>query len=77
MNHEYFKAWRENQLSFFLFFDGASKNKTSVASAGGVIFIPKGHLAYTFSWNLGTLSNNLVESYALLQGLTIAKSLNL
>jgi ribonuclease HI len=40
---------------------------------GGVIFSPGGTIRLTFSWSLGTTTNNQVEAYALLQGLLLAQ----
>lgn len=57
--------------------DAFSRLNLEEASKGwqvptGINFSPEGHQVNTFSWNLGMLSNNLAESYALLQGLIIA-----
>lgn len=42
--------------------------------AGGVIFSPGEQTRLTFSWRLGTTTNNQVEAYALYQGLILAQS---
>jgi hypothetical protein len=46
-------------------------------SVGGVLHDPRGKIKTTYSWNIGVASNNQAESYALLQGLLIAKSKNI
>jgi ribonuclease HI len=45
-----------------------------VASAGGVILSLGGHTRLTFSWSLGTKTNNEVEAYALFKGLLLAQN---
>jgi ribonuclease HI len=44
--------------------------------AGGALHDLRGTLAISFAWGLSQLSNNLVEAYALLCGLTLAKEKN-
>jgi ribonuclease HI len=38
-----------------------------VASVGGIIIDPEGHLEMTFAWGLGNSTNNQGEAYAFLQ----------
>jgi ribonuclease HI len=48
-----------------------------VAGAGGVILFPRGNKVLSFHWSLGIASNNQAEAYALLQGLLLAKKMNI
>ena len=52
---------------FKLFFDKASKGNPGVAGGEGVIICPKEKIEVEYSWNIGTDSNNMVESYGLWQ----------
>jgi ribonuclease HI len=65
--------WLNTQKSHVLCFDGASKGNPGEAGAGGVLFGPRGQRMITYSWNLGTTTNNSAEAYALLKGTQIAK----
>jgi ribonuclease HI len=40
---------------------------------GGVLFIPRGQILLTYSWNLGITTNNLAEAYAIFKGAQLAK----
>jgi hypothetical protein len=40
-------------------------------SVGGVLYGPRGTRVLEFSWNLGIASNNVVEAYAVYQGLLL------
>jgi ribonuclease HI len=51
--------------------------KLEGATAGGVLYDPRGQIESTHSWNIGPASNNQAEAYALLQSLLIAKSKNI
>jgi ribonuclease HI len=51
--------------------------KCSLAGLGGAIYSPRGSIVYTYAWSLRTMSNNLAEAYALLQGLILAMGLGL
>jgi hypothetical protein len=43
------------------------------AGAGGVLYSPRGNQFLDFSWNLGKTSNNMVEAYAIYQGILLAQ----
>ena len=47
---------------------------TSAAGGAGVFFTPDGIIETTFSWGLGTETNNIAEALALWKGLVIAKN---
>ena len=64
-----FKSWLREQNSFAFFFDGASKGNLGVARAGGILLDPRGHVEQTFTWGLGTRTNNEAKWLALLQGI--------
>ena len=69
--------WIKDQNSYSLFFDGASKGNPGKASAEGLIMNPRGQIINSFSWGLGSKTNNEAEWLALLQGLEMidAKSI--
>ena len=48
-----------------------------MARAGGVIYEPKGNHVSTYAWELGIVTNNKVEAYALLQGPSIVISMGI
>ena len=66
-----------DQDHFTLCIDGASKGNPRVTGSGGVLYDPGGNIENTYSWNLGVATNNQAESYALLQGLFIARLQNI
>ena len=59
-------AWLQEQNSYSLFFDGASKGNPGVVGAGGILLDPRGQIEKNFAWGLGRKTNNEVESMALL-----------
>lgn len=65
--------WRENQKSYCLFFDGASKNNPGKAGVGGIIIDPWGKAMVSYEWGLGETTNNKAEAYNLLMGSRIIK----
>jgi ribonuclease HI len=67
-----FSDWLLQQQSHYLFFDGASRNNPGIAGAGGILGDPGGNRVIQFAWGLGLASNNLVEAYALWNGLRLA-----
>ena len=60
-------------VSAVLFFDGASKGKSRVSSTGGVIFFPDSLIHLSFSWGLGTMTNNQAECYNFLIDIQLVK----
>jgi hypothetical protein len=68
-----FTTWINSQKNHVLSFDGASKGNPGEEGVGGVLFGPRGKMMITYSWNLGTTTNNSAEAYALLKGIQIAK----
>jgi ribonuclease HI len=44
---------------------------------GGSLLDPGGNIFTHYSWGLGATSNNTIEAYDLLQGLSIAKERNI
>jgi ribonuclease HI len=48
-----------------------------MAGVGGVIYDPKGKQESAYAWGLGIATNNQIEAYALLQGLSIIISLGI
>ena len=64
-----FENWMKERKIFKLFFDCASKRNPGMAGGGGVIICPKGKIEMEYYWNIGTDSNNVVESYGLWQGI--------
>ena len=56
-----------------IFFDGASKGNPGILGAGGLVFSPNRLTKLSFSWGLGTMSNNLDKSYRLLMEIQFAK----
>jgi len=67
-----FELWCKNLGRNLLFFDGASKGNPGNAGGGGVLYGPDGEMKLSYSWNLGTESNNVAEALALWQGLNQA-----
>jgi len=55
-----------------LFFDEASRNNPRVVVVGGSLFDLGGNIKTFYSWGLGSASNDIVEAYALFQGLKLA-----
>ena len=55
------------------FFYGAYKGNPEISGAGGLVFSPDRLTEFSFSWGLGIMSNNKVESYSLLMASQIAK----
>jgi hypothetical protein len=70
--HEFIN-WSNSHKKHVLSFDGASKGNPGEGGVGGAIRNPRGQLMDTYSWNLGIVSNNVAEAYALLKGIQIAK----
>ena len=66
------KIWM-NSSSGVVFFDGASKGNPGESGAGGLVLSPDSLTKLSFSWGLGSLSNNQAESYSLLMATQIAK----
>jgi len=58
-SHQVYNLCLTSQVGYILFFDGASKGKLREASAGGVLYNPRGKRMLDFSWNLGINSNNM------------------
>ena len=56
-----------------IFCDGASKGNPGISKAGGLVFSPQILIESSFSWGLGTMSNNQAESYSLLMASQFAK----
>ena len=75
MSMEELQNWRINTEISSLFFDGASKGKPGIASAGasGVIFDCKGNKQKEYACGIGRETNNGAEWYALIKGLELAK----
>jgi hypothetical protein len=48
-----------------------------VAGAGGSLLDPGNNITTYYTWDLGILSNNIVQDYALYEGLSIAKERNI
>lgn len=67
-----FARWCKELGRNLLFFDGSSKGNPGEAGGGGVLYGPEGDVNFTYSWNLGTESNNIAEALALWQGLNQA-----
>ena len=68
-NYDDLSWWIKDQKSFTLFFDGASKGNPGKEGVGGLILNPRGQIINSFSWGLGSKTNNEDEWLALLQGL--------
>ena len=66
------KIWM-NSSSAVIFFDGASKGNLGASRAGGLVLSPDGLTKFSFSWGLGSLSNNQAKSYSLLMATQISK----
>jgi ribonuclease HI len=48
-----------------------------VVGAGASLFDPRGNTISYYAWGLGTATNNIVEAYALYEGLKLAKVCNI
>jgi hypothetical protein len=68
-----YNLWLSSQSGFILCFDGASKGNPGEAGVGGVLYGPRGNQILDFSWNLGKTSNNMVEAYAVYQGILLTQ----
>ena len=53
-----FQEWRVNQNSFFLFYDGASKENPWAIGVGGIVFYPKWKEDFFCVWGMGRKLNN-------------------
>ena len=72
-NKDAFKSfWMSSSLAA-IFFDGASKGNPRASGARGLVFSPDRLTKFSFSWGLGTMSNNQAESYSLLMASQFAK----
>eukprot|EP00253_Pinus_taeda_P018143 PITA_18143 len=69
------EQWIQDQKTFTLQFDGASKNNHGQAGAGGIISDQNGQVITTYEWGLGNMKNNMAEAYSLLLGTCILKNL--
>ena len=58
------KIWM-NSSSAVIFFDGASKGNLGDFGAGGLVFSPDSLTKSSFSWGLGSLTNNQAKCYSL------------
>ena len=58
-------------------FDGASKGNPGAAGGGGILMNPEGSIDLTYSWGLGTDTNNISWALALWQGLHQDMGLNI
>lgn len=67
--------WILAQKRITLQFDGASKNNSGKAGAGGIIKDQHGKTLTTYEWRLGQMSNNMAEAYSLLLGTSIMKQM--
>ena len=65
----------ENLDEFVLschFFDGASKGNPGISGAGGMVYSPDSLTKSSYSWGIGSLTNNQAECYSLLMASQIA-----
>ena len=69
--------WLKNQQLQSLFLDGASKGNPGRSSVGGIILDPSGQKITSYSWGLGTCTNNYAEACGLWQGIQILKILHI
>jgi len=69
------EKWIQNQKTYTLHFDGASKNNPGKAGAGGIILDQEGKVISTYEWGLGNMTNNKAEAYNLFLGTCILKNL--
>ena len=69
------EQWIQDQKTFTLQLDGASKNNPSKAGDGGIIFDQEGKAISTYKWGLRNMTNNKSEAYSLLLGTCILKNL--
>jgi ribonuclease HI len=60
-----------------LFFDGASHDNPGPMGASGILIDSNGNKLATFAWGLGTMTNNIVEAYALYARLRLVKECNI
>ena len=68
-----FSEWWQRQNKVSVFFDGASKGKSGIAEARGMIYYPGGMLETSFSWGLGQSTNSQGEILTLLNSYQLAK----
>ena len=61
-----------NSSSAAIFFYGASKRNPGDSGAGGLVLSPDSLTKSSFSWGLGSFSNNQAECYSLLMATQIA-----
>lgn len=64
-----FMKWRSQLEKPCLFFDGASKGNPGAAGGGGVILDQFGNMELSYSWGLGSDTNNKAKALSLFQGL--------
>ena len=69
-----FPEWWQMKNKVSIFFNGASKGNQGKVGTGGLIFYPGGKLETSFSWEVGHLTNNQVELFALLKACQLAKA---
>ena len=69
-NHD-FKSWLLEKNSYAILFDGASKGNPGEAGAGGILLNLGGQVEHTFSWGIGSRTNNEAEWMDLIQSLHI------
>ena len=69
-----FFSWKSSLNTHCLFFDGVAKGNPGQAGCGGMISLANGDMNTSYSWGLGTESNNIAEFCGLLQGLKLALS---
>ena len=62
-----------NSSSALIFFYGASKGNPRDSGAGGLVLSPGNLTKFSFSWGLGSLSNNQAKLYNLLMATQIDK----
>lgn len=74
-NSNEIEQWIQEQNTFTLQFDGASKNNLRQAGAGGIIIDQNEQVITTYEWGLGNMTNNMAEAYNLLLGTCFLKNL--
>ena len=72
-----FQMWQNLFHKNSLMFDGASKGNPGAAGGEGILVNPEGSIDLTYSWGLGTDTNNIAEVLALWQGIHQALGLNI
>ena len=65
------KIWM-NSSSAVIFFNGASKGNPGDSRASGLVFSPDSLTNSSFSWGIGSLTNNQAECYSLFMASQIA-----